>query len=438
MIQSLSRLQSRTILLIILAVSLLSRLAAAIYMGNGVELLPGTYDQVSYHNLALRLLDGHAFSFAEPWWPLTRAGAPTAHWSYLYTAFLTVVYAVTGASPLIARIVQVLAVGLLHPYLIYHIGRTAFNQKIGLLAAALTAVYTYFIYYSATLMTEPFYITAILASLYLLIRLSRQDAPPTWKQGILLGLLFGAAVLLRQLFLLLLPFLMVWLWLARRQRGEGIPFAVTVAAALTVIAMIIPFTLYNYARFDRLVLLNTNAGFAFYWANHPIYGDQFQPILPPEMGTYQELIPTELRRLDEAALDQALLQRAMQLISDDPMRYMRLSLSRIPPYFMFWPSADSGLISNIARVSSFGLLWPFMLGGVILTFWRKKWGQIITHPASLLLLFAVIYTVIHILSWTLIRYRLPVDAVMLTFAAAALMAIVARVGARRHVQTANI
>jgi hypothetical protein len=42
------------------------------------------------------------------------------------------------------------------------------------------------------------------------------------------------------------------------------------------------------------VLINTNAGYAFFWANHPIYGAHFVPILTPEMGTYQSLIPQEL------------------------------------------------------------------------------------------------------------------------------------------------
>jgi hypothetical protein len=122
-----------------------------------------------------------------------------------------------------------------------------------------------------------------------------------------------------------------------------------------VLSLILPFTLYNYIRFERFVLLNTNAGFAFYWANHPIYGTHFVPILPYKWGTYQDLIPKELLSLDEAALDQALLGLGIQFVLDDPVRYLLLSISRIPPYFMFWPSSDSVMISNLTRVFSFGL-----------------------------------------------------------------------------------
>ena len=95
-------------LTIIIGVGLFARLAAALYMGNQVEILPGTYDQVSYHNLALRLAGGHGFTFGEMWWPWTQAETPTAHWSYLYTTYLALIYRVIGPAPLVARLIQVL------------------------------------------------------------------------------------------------------------------------------------------------------------------------------------------------------------------------------------------------------------------------------------------------------------------------------------------
>ncbi|MEW5959871.1 MAG: hypothetical protein AB1801_19270, partial [Chloroflexota bacterium] len=111
-------------------------------------------------------------------------------------------------------------------------------------------------------------------------------------------------------------------------------------------------------------------------------------------------------------------------IRDDPGRYMILSLSRFKDYFKFWPSPDSGLVSNLSRVFSFGVLWPFMLYGVI-------YG--LRHFASkslILYLFMIIYSGIHILSWTLIRYRLPVDAVLLPFAGLALVELYLKLSRR--------
>ena len=413
----------------ILCLSVFLRVSAAVYLGNEVEALPGTFDQISYDALARRVGDGSGFTFDRSWWPQTAAEAPTAHWSYLYTLFLAGVYAIAGPNPLVARILQAVIVGTLHPFLAFWIARRIFGVAVGLVAALGTAIYVYFVYYAAVLMTEAFYIPAILASLAIALAISdrtqktdRRVLSQTVLPGVLLGLSIGIAVLLRQVYLLFVPFL--FLWVGRKANWRPVWIA-----AATLALMILPITIFNYARFDRFVLLNTNAGFAFFWANHPIYGLVFQPILNPELGTsYAQLIPAELRGLDEAALDRALLQRGIRFVIDDPLRYVLLSLSRIPAYFKFWPSTESGLISNISRVASFALFLPFMVIGLWLTYGDRAFRS--EHPriwmANLLALFTLLYTAIHLLSWALIRYRLPVDSILMIFAGAALVELVHR------------
>jgi hypothetical protein len=433
----------KQILIGILIVSVILRVLAAFYLGNTVEELPGTFDQISYHNLALRVLGGHGFSFGERWWPATAADAPTSHWSFLYTFYLILVYKVFGPNPLVARVIQAVIVGILQPYLAFLVGRKVFGLMVGIAAALVTAIYTYFIYYSATLMTEPFYIILILASLFVAMQLAdsgialakegQQQIGRTYRLAIVLGLTLGGAILLRQLFLLMTPFILLWVWWANRRRLI-LPLFVT---GVMILVMIIPFTIYNYQRFQRFVLLNTNAGYAFFWSNHPIYGTHFVPILPPEMGSYVDLIPAELLSLDEAALDQALLGRGIQFIVDDPGRFFLLSLSRIPPYFMFWPSRDSSQISNLSRVTSFGLFLPFMLYGLIRSVLdRRKYES--TRPMSLLYLFMGVYALIHVLTWTLIRYRLPIDAILVIFAGLALVDLASRVPALRKLVSASV
>ena len=75
------------------------------------------------------------------------------------------------------------------------------------------------------------------------------------------------------------------------------------AIGAVLVVAIAPFTVRNYAAFGRFVLLNTNAGYALFWANHPSQGTDFTPILSDEQ--YQQMIPNELRNLDEAALESA-------------------------------------------------------------------------------------------------------------------------------------
>ena len=414
----------------IIFVSVLLRVVVAFFMGNEVVELPGIFDQVSYHNLAIRVLDGHGFTFGEQWWPITRAGEPTAHWSFPYTLYLVATYALFGVRPLAARILQAIIVGVLHPYITYRIGEKTFGRNIGLIAATVTSLYIYYIYYGAALMTEPFYITSILFSLYFAMQLAENtDRKLDVKLGLALGISIGLTVILRQVFLLFVPFIFLWIWIARFRLNRKLPIVSTVLSFALIFSFIIPITLYNYSRFDRFVLLNTNSGYAFFWGNNPIYGMKFIPILStPE---YQAMIPEDVRYLDEAALDSELLGRGIQFVVQDPMRYILLSLSRISPYFMFWYSPESSTLSNISRMGSFGVILPFMLYGMFLGIKKSSsFWNLLFSPQGLLILFALFYSIIHILTWTLIRYRLPVDAVLIPFAGLALFDVAQRLSLR--------
>ena len=417
-------------LLSIIFVSVLLRVMVAFYMGNEVVELPGIFDQISYHSLALRVLGGHGFTFGEMWWPITRAGEPTAHWSFPYTLYLVGIYAVFGAYPVMARILQAIIVGILHPYITYRIGEKVFGRNVGLIAAAVVSIYIYYVYYGAALMTEPFYITSILFGLYFAMRLAEnQDKKQDLKLSLAMGISLGLTIILRQVFLLFVPFLFLWIWITRSRLNRKLPLLSIVVSFLLIFAFILPITLYNYSRFHRFVLVNTNSGYAFFWGNNPIYGTRFIPILStPE---YRAMIPEEVRHLDEAALDSELMKRGIQFVVQDPKRYILLSLSRIPPYFMFWYSPESSTLSNISRIGSFGILLPFMLYGLFLGIKRtSSFWNLVTSPQGLLILFALVYSGVHILTWTLIRYRLPVDAVLIPFAGLALFDIAQRVSVK--------
>jgi len=62
----------------------------------------------------------------------------------------------------------------------------------------------------------------------------------------------------------------------------------------------------------------------------------------PAVRSYAALIPQELRHLNEAQLDKALLRRGLGFVLDDPLRFAWLSVGRAREYFMFWPSPSPG------------------------------------------------------------------------------------------------
>jgi hypothetical protein len=427
-----------TILVTILAIAVLLRVGVALYLGDIVDAPPLLTDQRSYHALGERLITGHGFSFATGWYPFTPREMPTAHWSFLYSLFVAVVYGLFGPHVLYARIVQAILGGILLPLVVYRLNKRIFQipgitprnlnaRDLALIAAGMSAIYFYFVLYAATLMTETFYISALLWSLELAIALTEKI---TWQRAAALGLSLGIATLLRQSILPWIAVLTVWLvWVGHRTLGvknvmKGIAIAIVILGS-----MIAPFTIRNYRVYDQFLLLNSNAGYAMYSAQHPMHGTNFQEFIAAPL-------PDDLAGMNEAQMDRLLMQRGIGFVLADPGRYVLLSLSRIPDYFEFWPTSDTTVLNNLGRVGSIGLFLPFMIYGLWLAIRvagpgaQGGWLNFSTTPLALLLLFMSVYTMMHILTWAMPRYRLPVDTVALSFAALAVYDLFNRVMGR--------
>ncbi|MDF1512710.1 MAG: hypothetical protein P1S60_02755 [Anaerolineae bacterium] len=432
----------------ILVLSVGIRIAIALYFGDVVDAPSLLTDQRSYHALGARLVGGYGFSFATGWYPFTLPDTPTAHWSFLYSLFVAAVYAVFGVHPLAARLVQAVLGGVLLPWGVYRWTRVLFaadtrsnRENIALIAAGCAAVYGYFILYAVTIMTETFYIVALLWSLESALRMSRfmqEEKPVPWAVTLQFGLSLGLCALLRQSILPWVPVLFLWLLLnARPAKWFAVqtlkPLLIT---GLILIAFILPFTIRNYRVYSDFLLLNSNTGYAMYSAQHPMHGTRFQEFEAAPL-------PPDFVRGTEPQMDRALLARGIRFILNDPVRYILLSVSRVRAYIEFWPTPDTTLLHNIGRTGSFGLFLPFMLYGIVLLI-KRQWAHLafcessgarpgtrfiaqLQQPVTLLLLFALFYSLLHILTWAMVRYRLPVDAVVLPCAALAIQTLVAQV-----------
>jgi 4-amino-4-deoxy-L-arabinose transferase-like glycosyltransferase len=407
MVPKVERLAYKHLLAFVLFVAVLVRIPMAFYMGDQVTVLPGIHDQISYDALARSLLAGQGYRFTEHWYPFTPANTPTAHWSFLYPLYLAGIYRLIGYHPLGARLFQGIVGGALMCLFIYLIGRRIVSERVALLGAGLAAVYGYFIYYSVALMTETFFIVMVLLSLLVSLQLKDEPSLARW---ILLGLSLGVATLIRQTILLFAPVLFVWLFWELKGRIRLWHFVVSLGM---IVLLITPWTMRNYHVYRQFLPLNSNAGYALYASNHPHLGTDWrnESIVVP--------VPEELAGQNEAAINHALLRKGIGFVLEDPGRYLWLILDKALEYFQFWPSSQSSSVSNLVRVLSFGLYMPFMLLGLLLSL--SHWRNYIP-----LYLFATVYTGIHLISWPSIRYRLPVDAVLMLFAGLAVLTPVRR------------
>lgn len=394
---------------LILALAVVLRLGVAVAMGDVVTDLPGIHDQITYDALSKSLLAGRGYSFEHYWYPFTPANTPTSHWSFLYPLFLAGVYTVFGYHPLAARMIQGALSGAVAAWLVYRLGKRLFGERVGLAAAVLSAVYIYSVYYDAALMTESFYIVGVLAMLNLALDITDGTGRAAAKWA-MLGVVLGITTLLRQSILPWVPVLLVWILWAGRGR---VRWAHALIPLVILALFIAPWTVRNYRIYGEFLLLNSNTGFAMYSSQAPTHGTLF-------IQAHVEPIPPELMGRNEPQMDRALMRRGMEFVLDDPGRYVLLSLSRVAVFFKFWPGPESSTMSNISRLLSYALYLPFFLYGLYLS--RYNWRR-----CSLLYLFAVIYSTMHILTWASIRYRIPIDAAFMPFAALAVVDLASRI-----------
>lgn len=415
MINRLKTIPPRHWLALILMAAFILRLSTAIWLGDKMEVVDagGTHDQVSYDILAYRVATGHGFTFPTAWYPWVPPDTPTSYYSGTMVLHLAAIYMVVGYHPLIARVLYAV-LGTLIVYLVYRIGRRLFGETAGLLAALCAAGYTYLILYSATLLTETPFILFLLLALDAAYALTESGSR---KHLIILSLSLAGAILFRMAVLPFVLVLLAWVYFAARKSKKPIKVWHLAVPLVVMVTAVAPWTARNYLLYERFMLLESQFGHVLWNSNHPDQGTVFR-------GSWVAPIPQDLLALNEPDLTNALLRQGIQNIQADPGRFLLLSLNRVKYFFTFWPTADSSLISNTARVLSFGILLPFMLLGLYLSL--PQWRKVLP-----LYLFLVVHLGVYLVSWVMIRYRIPADTVLLIFAGLALACIGQRLLAHR-------
>lgn len=386
-------------LFLILGIAFLLRMAAAFYLGNTVSGLSGAHDEISYSLLGERFATGHGMTFPEPWYPWIEANAPQSYYSFTLSLFFGGIYKFFGYHPVVARII----IGIMSTaivWMIYLIGKRLFSPEVGLLASAIGAIYAYLIFYGVTLVTETPFTLALLVAIYQALRMRAGEISGV-TSWLTLGILLAVTVLLRMAVIFFIPILLLWLYLAVRKQTN--PLLVLIPLVMIGIALL-PLTLRNYQIWHQFLLLEAQFGHVFWNGNHPDHLGNFHPykVFP---------IPSDVLALkNDVLITNALLRMGIQNVVSRPDEFLLLTLSRLREFFLFWPTAASTFTANVLRVLSFGLILPFALYGFFSNLRRMQ-------ELILIYLFIVIHTGIYAVTWTMIRYRIPLDPFFILFAA---------------------
>lgn len=211
-----------------------------------------------YHWQAGLLADGRGW--LEPYRLLESSKAlPSAGHPPLYPLALAGVSLLGGDSELAHRFLGV-PLGVVTIVLLGVVGRRLGGPRLGLVAAALAAVYPLFVAVDGALMSETLFGPLVLLALLAALRLAER---PGWGRGALLGAAIALAALTRAEALLLLGFLALPLaW-----RARSAPAALGALAACVLV--IAPWTIRNLVELHTFAPISTNDATVLAGANCP-------------------------------------------------------------------------------------------------------------------------------------------------------------------------
>jgi 4-amino-4-deoxy-L-arabinose transferase-like glycosyltransferase len=334
---------------------------------------------------------------------------PTTEKPPLYPALLAIPSALGLDSVEAHRVVSCL-LGAAAVVLIGLLGREVGGDRVGLIAAALAAVYPALWMLDSSLRSESLYLPLIALVLLLAYRLTKA---PSWRRAALLGGAIGLAALTRSEALLLVPLLLFAVPRERLKLGA--------ALAAGCLVVVTPWLVRNWIVFDQPTAISTNEGGLLAGANcHDAY---YSPLIgtwaclprnDPAWGENEAVISGHLRT---RALDYA-SEHAGRVPAVVGVRILRVwDLWKPPDSAHFEASiADRDIQAQRAAMLSLYLLVPLAVYGAVVL---RRRGQ----PLRILLVPIVFVTLVAALSYGSTRFRVaaePAIVVLASVAAAAL------------------
>ena len=367
-------------------------------------------------NIAMALATGKGYSS-----PMRSDTGPTAWLAPMYPLMLAGIFCVFGVFTLhafyaAAALNIIFSAATCVP--IYFAGRRIAGMGAASVAAWLWAVFPNAIVIPFQWIWDTS-LTALLAAgiLWATMALSESRRMRDWCAY---GFLWGFTLLTNPALAGALPFLLGWaVYRAMREAGGRGQFARAATALGIAILCCVPWTVRNYAEFHRFIPLRSNFPFELWIGNNEVFDDR-SPNVNARVTRYEEA-----RRYGQLG-ETAFMQEKWRLASEFMQTHKRLEVRLTRWRFMsFWigsfrpvedfEKADSAWIRAI-----FALNFLTAIGSAIgiVVLWRARSAYV--FPVAL---FAVIVPLVYYVTHASLRYRHPIDPIVLMLTAIAVTGV---------------
>ena len=408
--------KGQLVVMALLAVALLWRVVFFLEMYASPYADNLTLDSQVYHEVALAAAAGE-WSHGETFFQ-----AP------LYPWVLGAIYSLVGPSQTLVKLFQIL-LSVASCWLIYRLANRVFDRTVALVALAISAVYGMSLYFANELLVVTVIVFLDLLGLDFLIRAAGDGRKMLWAAA---GVVFGLSAIARPTILPFVAVVGVWIvvsgWRSERIRTalrEAILFGVGVALPIA------PVALHNFLADGDFVLVAANGGVNFFIGNNP-RSDGITAVVPGARADRWGGHEDQVRIAREALGDPGATPReisdywynsAWNSIRVSPIEAFRHTAFKAFILINAHEVSNNRVIEFVTRHSSIytwatlkiWLVLPLGLAGIVLGGGRRQ-------PRSLLLVFSVTYSATLIPFFINARFRMPLAAVCIIFAASAVVA----------------
>jgi len=228
------------------------------------------------------------------------------------------------------------------------------------------------------------------------------------------GLLWGLALMTNPSLGSLLPFLLGWAVYRARERGF-LRWQRPLLCTAIVVLCCLPWTIRNYTVFDRFIPLRSNLPFELWIGNNEVFDENSRDVLA-RVTSYEQV--RMYSKLGEMAFLDDKWQKATQFMRTHRRLELELTRRRI---VAFWMGSETPVRSFRETDSNFirGILLLNLLATVgtlagIVVLWRRRTA--VAFPVAVI---PVVFPLLYYITHASLRYRHPIDPVILLLTAVA-------------------
>ena len=216
------------------------------------------------------------------------------------------------------------------------------------------------------------------------------------------GVLWGTATITRAGSLMYAPALILWslLIMPGCKKRLGAVFALTIP----FLCILGPWSIRNTYVHGKFVPVSTQGGIQLYISNNP----HATGVMVLDQAYVDRTRAQRFVNFSEADRDKLFQKEAIEFIRANPFRFFELCLIRVVELWKLY-SPRVPLSHSLVVIGSFGVVLPFFLLQVIRRGWRRG-------PEMLLTLIILSHTGLHMVYGSIVRYRIPVEPLVIAMA----------------------